>query len=544
MPVLHGLLLAAACATCQAETIRIAVVQMAEGPAVAQNRDRILSWLPRAAAERARVVVFPEGALWSGEDTPDTEVEQALDAIREAARKHRVYVVFGGWTPAPGLGSNANWMRVVDPSGRETFRYDKLYDNHHAAMPGVFRLDGVPAGAILCADRWLRGVEELPIQQGAQISIELSNNYASEWVPALSWYWYVPRALRNGVWVIFANSASGEGKSAHGHSAIIAPDGRVVAAVPDDRETLIVADIDPARATRAEALARRRHPVLGRLWEASPGLGAPSRFRPLESPAARLTIAAAQVTGVDAVEATIREAKAHGADLVAFPERALTGGLDRIRAAARAEGIHVVVGMAEDGHNSAFVIGPEGVDLTRYDQLAATAPFECGTNPASMWFRVRGVPAVVTIGRDGLWSELAELAAVAGAEVHIHLAAEPMSQQLLQVWSNLASYATFTATVNSQGGSVLWDDLRTMEERRAEVKEGGNQDVGGVAVFSPFSANLVVRAGDGDRVIYATRTVSRRNPYHPRRTTAMNPEMGWWYEQGALQLMPGFAAAP
>ena len=41
-----------------------------------------------------------------------------------------------------------------------------------------------------------------------------------------------------------------------------------------------------------------------------------------------------------------------------------------------------------------------------------------------MWFRVKGVPAVVTIGRDGLWSEIAELAAVAGAQVHIHLAAE------------------------------------------------------------------------------------------------------------------------
>ena len=114
----------------------------------------------------------------------------------------------------------------------------------------------MPAGAIICADRWLRGVEELPIQQGAQISIELSNNFASEWVPALEWYWYVPRALRNNVWVIFANSASGAGKSGHGHSAIIAPDGRIVASVADDRETMIVADIDPALATRAEALAR------------------------------------------------------------------------------------------------------------------------------------------------------------------------------------------------------------------------------------------------------------------------------------------------
>jgi predicted amidohydrolase len=540
----------AAGATCRAETIRIAVVQMAEGPDIAPNRDRILAWIPRAAAERARVVVFPEAALRAREETREGEVEQAIGAIREAARTHRVYVVFGGWTQTSGSGSgsgkNANWMRVVDPSGSETFRYDKLYDNHRATMPGVFQLDGVPAGAIICADRWLRGVEELPIQQGARISIELSNNFASEWVPAFGWYWYVPRALRNNVWVIFANSASGAGKSGHGHSAIIAPDGEVVASVPDDRETLIVADIDPARATRAEALARRRHPLLGRLWErgASPPGDTPARFRPLDSPEVTLTIAAAQVTGLEAVEASIREAKAHGADLVAFPEGAVTGGLDRIRAAARAQSICVVVGLADDRHNSAFVVGPDGNVLTRYDQLAATAPREPGTDPASMWFRVRGVPAVVTIGRDGLWTEIAELAAVAGAQVHIHLADEPPGRRLLQTWSNLASYVTFTATVNAQGGSALWDDLRTMEERRAEVKGGGNRDTGGVEVFSPFSANLVVRAGNGPEILYASRKVNKRNPYHPRRTTAMNPEMSWWYEQGAMQLMPGTASPP
>ena len=83
-----------------------------------------------------------------------------------------------------------------------------------------------------------------------------------------------------------------------------------------------------------------------------------------------------------------------------------------------------------------------------------------------------------------------------------------------------------------------------MEERRAEVKEGGNKDVSGVEVFSPFSANLIVKAGTGVPVIYASRTVSKRNPYHPRRTSAMNPEMRWWYEQGAMQIMPRVAAGP
>ena len=39
-----------------------------------------------------------------------------------------------------------------------------------------------------------------------------------------------------------------------------------------------------------------------------------------------------------------------------------------------------------------------------------------------MWFEVRGVPAVVTVGRDVLWNEIAELAAIGGAQIHCHLA--------------------------------------------------------------------------------------------------------------------------
>ncbi len=211
---------------------------------------------------------------------------------------------------------------------------------------------------------------------------------------------------------------------------------------------MIVADIDPARATRAEAIARRDHPLLRRLWE--PKSGKPVRFQPLESPARTLEIAAAQVTGLEAVEARIGEARAHVSPTwwpsreAASHRRAASTGC---RAAARRSSrIHVVVGMADETHNSAFVIGPAGDVLTRYDQLAATAPLEPGTSFTSMWFRVKGVPAVVTIGRDGLWTELAELAAVAGAQVHIHLAAEPpepsacsksgpTSQVLRHVWT-------------------------------------------------------------------------------------------------------------
>ena len=80
-----------------------------------------------------------------------------------------------------------------------------------------------------------------------------------EWVEPFGWYWNVARALRNNVCVVFANSCNAESivsappQDCHGHSAIIAPDGRVTAASRDNAETIIIAELDLSRATRAAA---------------------------------------------------------------------------------------------------------------------------------------------------------------------------------------------------------------------------------------------------------------------------------------------------
>ena len=206
-----------------ASSLRVAVVQSVRRRSLTETRDRMLAGMEEAAARGARVVVFAEGAL-GGADTP-AALDTALDAIRSAARERKLYVIIGvsgrnartqrwvnwmrpqHWMNWMRARHRVNWMLVVGPDGRELFRYDKLYDQHDAPMPGVFLIDGVPCSAIICSDRWLRGIEEIPIQQGAQISFELSNNFPTEWVPEFQWYWYVPRALRNNVWVIFANRA-------------------------------------------------------------------------------------------------------------------------------------------------------------------------------------------------------------------------------------------------------------------------------------------------------------------------------------------------
>ncbi len=551
-----------------AASLRVGIVQMSTAPTLSANRDRILAGVAQAAGEGVRVAVFPEGVLRGEGGDDEAAVEQAMAAVRQAARQSNLYVVLGGWTWSRVVKKNANWMAVVDPHGREIFRYDKLYDNHRAKMPGVFHIDGIACSTMICADRWLRGVAEIPIHQGAQISFELSNNFASEWVAPLGWYWYVPRALRNNVWVVFANSGNAPAESPiaradlrHGHSAVIAPDGQVVASAPDEAETLVVAELELRQATRSEALARAAHPALRPFWEAGLKL---QQGQKVESPPlarldcepATITLAASQVIDDPAaMEAAIEKARARGADLVAFPERAVDeGALERLQTAARRSRITVVFGTEHrEGtvlYNSALVLGPDGSVLTRYDQLSAGEPYQAGASPATMWFRVKGVPAVVSVDRDALWTEFSELAAVAGARIHVHLEHDPIrcegpggkslatsatadgDLRRLQVWSNLASYLTFTATVNVTA-SALWDDLRGMEETRAEVRGLPRPDTGPVEVYSPFSANLVVRAKDPTDLLVATRHISGPNPYHPSRTASFNPQMDPWYRLGA-----------
>ena len=164
---------------------------------------------------------------------------------------------------------------------------------------------------------------------------------------------------------------------------------------------------------------------------------------PVPSPEIPLKVAAAQMAcsrsldeNVARAVGLVREAAAEGADVVVLPELALTGALDEdveaaraaqleaalaaLQRAARAAGIAAVAGLpwieGEQRFNCAVAIGPDGALLTRYAQLAVDRPqlFAVGTSTRAMWCEIKGVPTVLTVGRDALWSELAELAVRAG----------------------------------------------------------------------------------------------------------------------------------
>ena len=554
------------------DALTIGVAQLATERTLGQNLEKVICFIGQARVAGCRVAVFPEGALHGPDEMSKAEIDAAVESLCRAAAENRLYVIAGLLYRLSDAEPLHNRLLVIDPDGHVVHTYDKLWgDSRFPNVPGPFRIDGISCCAIICADRWLRAVEELPVLAGAQIIFECSNNFDNEWIPDLGWYWYVPRAVRNGVYVVFCNTArerpgivyAGRIWPGHGHSAVVAPDGRIVAAAGEEADRLLVAGLDLSQATRAEAIRRRHHPLLKQFWDVGieimggAELKAPP-FQPLSAPETSLTVAAAQIACTGNIESNLErmgrmigEAGAAGADIVALPELAVTGAqnegiaaadgallahaLRQIAEMARHRRVVIVFGMPciieGKRYNSAYVINPAGELVTRYDQLVPDRPhlFAPGGSTRAMWFEVQGVPSVVTIGADALWSEIAELASVRGALVHVHLAhnrdtSEAAKLWRRQLWANLASFRTLTVTVNAAapagGGSAIWEDYH----RASSGAAGG---------WAPHSAVRLAEAKNGEQLLCITQVVPRENPHYARVTGRMNPQMKAWYAIGA-----------
>ena len=419
-------------------TLKIAAVQLGMDATLAENRDKIV----RLSGEAARLVVFPEGALAAPPGTPREDYDAAAAAVAQAARKHNVYVATGARFVPEGQSRHHNQLYVFSPQGETLLVYDKVWHARKYDAPKMVSIDGVACSFIICADRWSRPVESLLPAMGAQILIECSNNFDNEWLPELGWYWYVPRAIRHTVFVVFANSAPENrlpgGNRGHGHTALIAPDGSILAAADRERDKIVTADLDLAQATRAGPIARSEHPLFKAWWEMGRQIHEGQDFLYEEVPAlvssndsvkcgfSRMTCSPSLAGNVQKIQDHIKQGASAGLDLLVFPELAVTGdrredieradaaaiegALGAIRRSAQEHGVTVVVGtptfVGGKRRNSAYAIGPDGSVLTRYDQIAVSRPelFEGGLSTKAMWFQIGGVWSFLTIGDDRLLS--------------------------------------------------------------------------------------------------------------------------------------------
>lgn len=568
-----------------ASTLKIGLAQVTLRDSLDRSRDCILDMISRAASERCRVVVFPEGTL-SGPDATTQQLDEALDLICSAARRLSIYAIVPGRYQRTPDEKTFNRLSIINPAGTVIQTYNKLWhDRRFPNAPGTFEIDGVTCATTICADRWLRSVQELPAFDGARILFECSNNYMNEWVPELQWYWQTPLALRTNAHVVVVNSVRPQGSThemGHGHSAFIAPDGRVTASLAAEPDRLLTREVEVADATLRETSRRRSNPVLRPFWSTGVEL---LHNQNVEAPASRhitgsggsLNVALGQMectsdlsANLARMEQMIRRATEAHADIVVFPELSLTGtsrqiiesiseeriaaGLKQLQTAAKSSRIVVVFGAPSlaDGRrfNAAYVIGPEGDLLTEYRQIVVkeNSPFSAGNDTHAMWFEIQGVPAIVTIGRDVLWNEIAELAAVRGAQLHCHLAndhdlSDEGRLRRDQLWVNIASFRGATLTINAarstagpessaSGQSKVWEDYRRWKSTTSKENWA-------------HCALKLAEAGEAEQLLQATIVTEKSNPRFLTITRDCNSQMRPWWDIGVerIDARPGIEPA-
>ncbi|QFR34168.1 nitrilase-related carbon-nitrogen hydrolase [Ancylobacter sp. TS-1] len=427
-----------------------------------RNVARLLELVHEAAGAGARLIVTPEmgttGYCWFDRAEVAPFVEPipgpTTDRFAAAARALGVHIVIGMPEVDPQTNLYYNAAVLIGPEGivgthRKTHPY---IAEPKWATPGDLghKVFDTPVGRIallVCMDIHFVETARLAGLQGADIICHISN-WLAERTPAPYW---ITRAMENGCYLIESNRWGLERTvQFSGGSCVIGPDGAIEAVI-DSGDGIALADIDleRARARRVlgeEVFAQRRPelymelPIGTHAWNPLDFFGLYGH-RPLP-PGRRSRVAVAQFAPAGDVAANLarieelaaRAAREEGAELVVFPERALTGldapaavlidgeAVAGLLAIAARHGVHLVAGLAESEggtlYNSAVLVGPQGV-IGRYRKTHLDATDHNWATPGDDWgvFDTRFGRIGMLIGHDAAFPEAGRVQALRGCDL-------------------------------------------------------------------------------------------------------------------------------
>ena len=427
-----------------------------------RNIARLLDMVAQAAREGAKLIVTPEmgttGYCWfdRAEVAPFVEPVPGptTDRFAALAREHDCFIVVGMPEVDPDTNLYFNSAVLIGPQGvvgthRKTHPY--IAEPKWSA-PGDrgHQVFDTPIGRIallVCMDIHFVETARLVGLGGADIICHISN-WLAERTPAPYW---ITRAVENSCYLIEANRWGLERTvQFSGGSCVIGPDGTLEAVLDGgDGIACVEIDLERARARRVlgESVFEQRRPEL--YMELPTGtLGwNPLDFfslyghRPLP-PGRRSRVAVAQfapsgdaaanLARIEELAATA--AREEGAELVVFPERAVTGldapdavrldgpAVARLVTIAARLRLHIAAGFAEedDGtlYNSAVLVGPQGV-IGRYRKTHLDASDHNWATPGDEWgvFDTAFGRVGLLIGHDAAFPEAGRVLALRGCDL-------------------------------------------------------------------------------------------------------------------------------
>lgn len=396
-----------------------------------ENVATLLGLVEQAARDGAKLITTPEmattGYCWQNREEVAPFVEPSdgptVQRFIHIAKQYDCYIVIGMPEVDVETGLYYNSGVLVGPAGvigthRKSHPY--ISEPKWAANGDHHQVFETPIGNIailICMDIHFIETARLMAVQGAQVICHISN-WLAERTPAPYW---LNRAWENHCALIESNRWGWErGVQFSGGSCLVDPDGSVVA-MRDSGDGLVAGTLNLADPQDNPMLAWRRPELYHELatntysWNPNDFFGLYG-FDALPQ-GKTSTIATGQFlpqsdwhANLAQIQTQSEQAKARGAELVLFPEAALTGlaaadamSLDdpavvALQALAVELNLHIATGWRErEGshyYNSLLLVGPEGI-VANYRQLHVGP--EAGWRAGEQW-----VTCDLPCGRIGL----------------------------------------------------------------------------------------------------------------------------------------------
>jgi len=262
-------------------TYTIAVLQLNLNDVAANNLNKCITWVRKAAQQGAEVISLPE--LYSShyfcqsEDVANFELAEPLYstsfiAFSELAKELGVVIIVPFFEKRmPGIYHNSAY--IIDADGTEAGLYRKMHipDDPHFYekfyfTPGDIGFKTFPTqkgkiGTLICWDQWYPEAARLTALQGAEVLFyptaigwhplekdEYGVNQHGAWMNVMKGH-----AVANGVYVAAANRVGLEqyipgtaGIQFWGSSFIAGPQGEILAQASHDQEEILMAEVDLA----------------------------------------------------------------------------------------------------------------------------------------------------------------------------------------------------------------------------------------------------------------------------------------------------------
>mgnify|MGYP006285184705 CR=1 FL=1 len=250
----------------QADGLRIALYQYAaRDEAMDARLGQLDDAARRAAEEGAHVLITPEMFL-SGYSVPADRIRAAAEpadgpgarAVAAIARRHGLAVVYG--FPERDGARIHNAAQCIDAAGLTRAHHRKIrlagpgermvYAGGRGAEP-VFELAGFRLSLLICYDVEFPELVRARALAGAELLVVPTALVTEH--PFVAHHMVPTRAFENGIFVAYVNYAGFEGDADYlGESTLSGPEGEDRARA-DDRESLLIADVERGRIERARA---------------------------------------------------------------------------------------------------------------------------------------------------------------------------------------------------------------------------------------------------------------------------------------------------